>query len=75
MFNMFKKWFCKHEFKSLETYKMDTDPSVGYKEEQMHVVYCPKCKKQQTVTWLQYNILMAKQKVDEEYRNEQSKQN
>lgn len=65
-----KRLFCRHEYHLLNTFITDTDPTVGYRAEEMVVIYCPKCKKEDTVTKHRYECIIERQKVDKEYRDE-----
>lgn len=75
MIGLLKKLFCKHSYELLHTYRQDVDDSVGYKEEDIHVVYCPKCKKELRLRPHEFGILMAKQKVNEEYERIEQERN
>lgn len=66
---MFKKWFCKHEFHSLTTFKRDVDETLSYDLREFHIIYCPKCGKRKTVEKVEYEALMEKQRIDKEYEN------
>ena len=70
MINMIKRYFCKHEYHLLTTYKTDTDVSVGYKLEELCIIYCPKCKSEEVVPKHKYESIMEKQRIDKEYRND-----
>lgn len=65
-----KKLFCKHKFQLLTTRRVDIDPTVGYMEHYMHIIYCPKCKKEKEVYEWKYKAIMARQKADEEYESQ-----
>lgn len=69
-----KKLLCKHEYRSLTTYSKDSDASVGYREEQIHVIYCPKCKHKKEVNEYEYKSIMAIKEIDEVYLSEKRKQ-
>lgn len=60
-----KKLLCTHDYHLLTSYKAHT-AEREYKE--IFVVYCPKCKNEKTLYEVDYNKLMAKQKVIKEYR-------
>lgn len=62
-----KQWFCNHEFQLLTTYQKDIDKSVGYRAHSMHIIYCPKCKRQEHVYEWTYRAIVERQKVDKEY--------
>lgn len=64
---MIKKWFCKHDYKLVNNYTIDSDPTIGYRAEKMCVIYCPKCRKQKKIPEYEYFIILEKQKVDAEY--------
>jgi hypothetical protein len=64
---MFKKWFCKHEYQKVSSYKKDIDDTIGYKLEEVIIIYCPKCKKQKEVLTHEYEAIMNKQYLDKEY--------
>lgn len=68
-----KRWFCKHDYYLLTEYKMDTDPSIGYRSEEVCVMYCPKCKHEITVDKHRYDSVIARQKIDSEYREKTRK--
>lgn len=74
MFQKIKQYFCKHSFKVTKTYSDDGDETVGYKLTEFAIIYCPKCKKQQTCTLLQFEVMKEMQRIDEEYANEQLEQ-
>lgn len=68
-----RKLFCRHEYHLLTRYKMDTDPTIGYRSEEVCIIYCPKCKHEDTVTKHRYESIIAKQKIDKEYRDERDR--
>lgn len=61
-----KKILCTHEYHLLTSYKAHTQ-NREYKE--LFVVYCPKCKNEKTLSEVDYDKLMAKQKVINEYKD------
>jgi hypothetical protein len=67
VFKWLEQKFCRHHFKLLTTYKTDVDETLGYDLREMYIIYCPHCKKEQIVVDIDYNRIMARQKVDEEY--------
>lgn len=66
----FKKLFCKHDYRILSTFTTDSDPSIGYRQETMCNIYCPKCKKDKAIAEFEYNKIIARQRIDEEYEAE-----
>lgn len=64
---MFKKFFCKHTFQEVSSYTYDSDKGVGYALEKVHIVYCPKCKKEMDLIEHRFVALMGKQALDEMY--------
>lgn len=62
-----KRLFCRHEYTLLTSYKTDVDETIGYKLEELFIIYCPKCKKEKTVGKVEYEKLMAKSEVDKEH--------
>lgn len=61
-----KQILCNHEYHLLTSFKAHL-VTREYKE--MFVVYCPKCKKERTISEIEYNKLMGKQKVIKEFRD------
>ncbi len=69
MLKWIRQKFCKHDYHLISVHKDDTDPTLGYKIEDIYTVYCPKCKKEVEYTELEYDKLKEKQKIDEAYKN------
>ncbi|MCR4362021.1 hypothetical protein NUG13_11850 [Bacillus subtilis] len=66
---MIKRLFCRHEFKLLSTYKKDIDKGQGYDLKDIYIIYCPKCRNEKEVLEHVYEKIIAKQRVDDEYRD------
>jgi hypothetical protein len=71
LFRKIKQHFCKHSFQITKTYTDDGDETIGYKPTEFAIIYCPKCKKQQTCTLLQFEVMKEMQRIDKEYADEQ----
>lgn len=67
MIGIIKRLFCNHKYHLLSVYKKDLDKSQGYKVDNIHIIYCPKCKKETEVMAHIYKKIIERQKVDEEY--------
>jgi hypothetical protein len=65
-----KRLFCKHDFHLLSTYKKDVDDTVGYKLQEIHIIYCPKCKKEKHVSKHRYEAIMKRQEIDRSYNRQ-----
>ena len=61
--------FCKHDYHLLGTFEKDVDEGLGYKVEDIHAIYCPKCRKQMEVFEYEYTIIMERQKIDAQYKH------
>lgn len=68
LFKNIKKMLCSHEYTLLTVYASDADKSIGYRKEDFYVVYCPKCKKQETLNKIDYDVMMQMRIVDKEYK-------
>lgn len=77
LIRLIRKFFCNHDYRLLTSYKTDTDPSVGFAKQTVYTIYCPKCRKEKTVSEPEYNSIMARQQIDRECREnaKQTKRN
>jgi hypothetical protein len=64
-----KQLFCNHDYHIASTYTDDADKGVGYKAVEFCNIYCPICKKRRTVTRIEFETLKEIQKIDEEYKD------
>jgi hypothetical protein len=65
-----RKWFCKHDFHLLTSYKKDVDETLGYNLQEVFVIYCPKCREEKCVNKHEYEIEMKRQEVDRSHAKE-----
>lgn len=56
-----------HKYILLTSYNTDIDNGVGYNLQTKYVLHCKKCKKEIEVLEHEYNKIMARQLVEEEY--------
>lgn len=69
LINLVKQRFCSHKYSLLTSYKKDTDTGVGYNRQELFIVYCPNCNHQIEVLKHEYDTIMQRQKIDEEFVN------
>lgn len=62
-----KRLFCKHSFQLAKTYIADGDETIGYKATEFAIIYCPKCKKQRTVTKMSFDVMKEIERINKEY--------
>lgn len=73
MIKLFKQARCKHEYHVVKTFIKDGDNGVGYKPVEYAVLYCPACKKEDTVTMFKYEMMKEIKRVEEEYAEQLEK--
>lgn len=67
MIQIWKQKFCKHDFKLAKAFIDDADMGLGYKPTEFVVIYCPKCKKEKTVTRFNFEVMSETKRIDKEY--------
>lgn len=65
MIRWIKQRFCRHVYHSVHEREEDVDYGVGYNLQKLHILYCPKCRKEIEVRKWQYQAILEKQRLDE----------